>query len=94
MMPFFFLGGGLARYRFGLALLEGNFVQWLGTISYSLYLSHSVALRLGEVLFGYYDPVIILPAVLPFAWLVWRGVEQPSITLSRSLAIAPKTVAS
>jgi len=75
--------------KFG-AFLQGKLVQWLGKISYSLYLIHAVViLSLINWLYPRLSfPVIVaisVPIIFISAALLNKFVEQPSITLSRRL---------
>jgi peptidoglycan/LPS O-acetylase OafA/YrhL len=76
---FFLAGARLAGWSPRVALLEGRTCQWLGKVSFSLYLSHWPLL----VAFG---PIVGGLLCLPVAWIVWRIVERPSIAISRRLA--------
>ena len=65
--------------------------QWLGRVSYSLYLTHTVVLlSLVHALHGIVGHEWIVLAVLPLslvvAGLYWRAVENPSMKLGRYLA--------
>jgi peptidoglycan/LPS O-acetylase OafA/YrhL len=77
-----FLSGGEYRSR----VLEAAPVQWLGKISYSLYLVHFPLLALAVRFWGPWGGVAALPAIFAVAWLLWRLVERPSIQLSRWVA--------
>jgi peptidoglycan/LPS O-acetylase OafA/YrhL len=82
-LAFFLAGAALSHVDFRSVFLEAPPAQWLGKISYSLYLSHWPLLRLSVLLMGKPGLLLAIPLVFPFAWLVWRLVEQPSIRLSR-----------
>ncbi len=86
----FVAGAGLSRTGLHSALLESAVPQWLGRISYSLYLSHWLILHASAEAFGW--PGVLVGAVLcfPAGWCVWRWVERPSIRLSR--AVSPSGV--
>jgi peptidoglycan/LPS O-acetylase OafA/YrhL len=73
------LPGQKARSRF----LENPLSQWLGKVSYSLYLSHWLVIKLCCQLFGLPGVALGTALAAPVAWLVWRTVEKPSIDLSR-----------
>lgn len=88
MFPLFFAGSYLARVDIKNRLLESTIPQWLGKISYSLYLSHFMVLTLAVRAFGRWGGVWAAPAALLVGWLVWRFVEHPSIRLSRRLGAA------
>jgi peptidoglycan/LPS O-acetylase OafA/YrhL len=75
---------GTGTTRFGPAgLLALPPMQFIGKISYSLYLVHWPLLVVPAVLWGWRDPlplwVTLLLAVVavPLAWLLWRFVEEP-----------------
>jgi peptidoglycan/LPS O-acetylase OafA/YrhL len=64
--------------------------QWLGTISFSLYLTHEpIVIAFGYLLQGLPPVVPIILAMvvaLPTAWLFYRFVEKPSHMLAKKLA--------
>ncbi len=78
---FFVLGGYLARYRFDFDPLNWAIPQWLGKISYSLYLTHVVVFGACAAL--PYAAVIQIPLALLVGWLVWATIETRSIVWSR-----------
>lgn len=53
--------------------------QWLGKVSFSLYITHFAVLILGATLTQ--DPrlgaALMLPLTLPVAWLCWKFIEDP-----------------
>jgi peptidoglycan/LPS O-acetylase OafA/YrhL len=62
----------------------------VGMISYSLYLTHALVLwELGDTLPALEDspllPVVVCPPALAFAWLFFRLLERPFITLARQV---------
>lgn len=70
-------------------------VRFLGTVSFSLYLTHAVVVGGLEALLprlGVVSPlvqsVVALAASLVFAVAFWRVVERPSIGLSRRVGVA------
>jgi peptidoglycan/LPS O-acetylase OafA/YrhL len=75
----FFAIGSAMRGIPRLAWDGGRLAQWLGRISYSLYLCHWPLL----VTFG---PWLGVPICFAVAWVIWLTVEQPSITASRRVA--------
>ena len=80
---FFIIGSHLSDRAMASSLLERAAVQWLGRISYSLYLSH--VLVIGALKFeapGVWMYVAI-PVSLAVAHVLCVAVEQPSIALSR-----------
>jgi len=80
---YFLIGAVLSRWEFHSRLLSSTVPQWLGRISYSLYLSHWLVFVLAERYFGGWGVVAAIPLAFLVAWLVWRFVETPSIRLSR-----------
>jgi peptidoglycan/LPS O-acetylase OafA/YrhL len=84
----FVLGGYLSSGTYRNAWLESRPVQWLGKVSYSLYLTHWLVLKAAAGLVGRWGAVAALPAVFLVAWAVWRVVEQPSIAWSRAVGRA------
>ncbi len=77
-MACFATGARLSGVAWRCAALEHPVAQWLGCVSYSLYLTHWVVLQ-------------VLPlwaaalAILPVGWAVWWAVERPSIAVSRTV---------
>jgi peptidoglycan/LPS O-acetylase OafA/YrhL len=74
------------------AALSHGFANWLGKISYSLYLVHLlVLLTLVHLFFGKMPlPYILLSTVLLsalLAELTHRAIEKPSMDLGRRLAL-------
>jgi peptidoglycan/LPS O-acetylase OafA/YrhL len=76
--------GGTGATRFGpVGLLALPPMQFIGKISYSLYLVHWPLIVIPQVLVGWREPlplwVTLLLAVVavPLAWLLWRFVEEP-----------------
>jgi peptidoglycan/LPS O-acetylase OafA/YrhL len=59
---------------------------WLGKISYSLYLTHAVVMRVAFSLGGPWAVAASVPAVFAAAWLIWWAVERPSINWSRRVS--------
>ena len=84
-----FIGGAyFAPTVYTSRFLESAIPQWLGRISYSLYLSNWIVLTVAKRAFGPWGGVAALPAVLLVAYLVWRLVERPSIMASRRIGRA------
>lgn len=91
--------GGAAPGRFGpAALLAARPMQFLGTISYSLYLVHWPMLMLAKTAAGERNP-LPLPVTLglallcvPLAWLSYRFVEEPCRRARWTWAIKPRRV--
>lgn len=80
---YFLIGAFLSRWDFHNRFLSSAVPQWLGRISYSLYLTHWLVFALANRYFGGWGVVASVPAAFLVAWLVWRFVERPSIGLSR-----------
>jgi peptidoglycan/LPS O-acetylase OafA/YrhL len=77
--------GGAARPRFGAGLvLDRRPMQFVGAISYSLYLVHWPMLVLAQAAIGYYTPLpvwagaLVAAAAVPVAWALYRFVETPA----------------
>ena len=81
----FVAGAFLARSRFRCRLVETALPQWLGRISYSLYLTHWLVLEAAIRNLGPWGGVAAIPAAFLVAWMVWLGVEQPSIRAARRI---------
>jgi peptidoglycan/LPS O-acetylase OafA/YrhL len=77
---FFFLGAYLSRFAIRWAPLEGRVPQWLGRISYSLYICHQPIL-----VFSRLPLWASMPLALLVAELLTRTVEAWSIQASRKV---------
>lgn len=86
--PLFIGGAYLAPLTYRSRIFESTIPQWLGRISYSLYLTHWLVLRLATQAFGVWGAIAALPVVFAVAWLVWWGVERPSIAASHTIGKA------
>ena len=73
----FLIGSRFRDYAPVVGRMNGPAPQWLGKVSYSLYLSHVPVI----MAFG----ACGLPLILPVAWCVWWAVERPSIAWSRAV---------
>jgi peptidoglycan/LPS O-acetylase OafA/YrhL len=82
----FVAGAALSRLNFRSPLLESAVPQFLGRISYSLYLTHWLVLRALTQAFGWPGTLIGIPLSFVVAWGIWWAVEAPSIRLSRAVA--------
>ena len=82
---YFLIGAFLSRWDFRNRFLSAAGPQWLGRISYSLYLSHWLVFVLANRYFGGWGVVASIPVAFVVAWVVWRFVEAPSIRLSRRI---------
>ena len=86
-----FLGGAfVAGIEWRNRLLESALPQWLGKVSYSLYLSHCLVLALASRAFGPWGGVAAIPAMLVVAWIVWRVLEAPCVRLSQRIGRGPR----
>jgi peptidoglycan/LPS O-acetylase OafA/YrhL len=80
---YFVLGSYLSKLTLDEKYFSGAFTQWLGKISYSLYLTHLLAIAACRYHFPGIAIYIAIPASLAAAYFVWFVVERPSIWLSR-----------
>jgi peptidoglycan/LPS O-acetylase OafA/YrhL len=84
LMPFIFIAGAfLSRADFRNSFLESVIPQWLGKISYSLYLSHLLVITAIMAVFGAWGSALAIPVSLLVGWGLWITIEKPSIRLSR-----------
>ena len=90
----FVAGAGLSRTGLRSPVLESGVPQWLGRISYSLYLTHWLVLR--ALVEGLGSPGAVAGAVLvfPVGWCFWRCLELPSIRASRRVWAGRRAVLS
>ncbi len=86
VLGLFVAGAFLARGTYRSRFLESALPQWLGRVSYSLYLVHFIVLALAVRAFGPWGGVAAIPAAFAAGWLVWWSVERPSIWSSRWVA--------
>lgn len=77
------LGVALAQYPLRWPERLPGVTLWLGRISFSLYLTHAVVMRLAFNAAGPYGVVASLPVVFLVAHATWWAVERPSIEWSR-----------
>ena len=82
---FFVLGAAFANRRLASRWLESAPAQWLGRVSYSLYLSHVLVIKALEIVAPDVWGWLAIPASLAVAEFITRLVEAPSIALSRRL---------
>jgi peptidoglycan/LPS O-acetylase OafA/YrhL len=85
----FVVGAFFAECDFDLSVLNGPVAQWLGRISYSLYLTHLFVVRFCEARWHTPEWLELLLA-LAAAQVVCSVVERPSIDLSRRAGKAVK----
>lgn len=81
----FVLGSYLTRYPFNAAALNWRVPQWLGKISYSLYLTHWIVFAACDAYLPNIGRFVALPLAIVVGYLVWRVVERRSILLSREV---------
>jgi peptidoglycan/LPS O-acetylase OafA/YrhL len=87
---FFMAGASMARLEPRSTFLERAALQWLGKVSYSLYLSHWLVLRIAVDAVGPWGLLLAIPGCFLVAWGVWWAVERPSIALSRRIGRADR----
>lgn len=80
---FFIVGSHLASRAISSPFLESAPVQWLGRVSYSLYLSHVLVIGVLKFHVGHAWIYLAIPLCLLVAQILCVSVEQPSIALSR-----------
>ena len=78
----FVVGGFFADYEFNLPMLNGPVLQWLGRISFSLYMTHLLVVRPAEAYLNASQGLDLVLA-LAVAYAAWLLVEPPSVALSR-----------
>jgi peptidoglycan/LPS O-acetylase OafA/YrhL len=66
--------------------LAARLPQWLGKVSYSLYLSHWPLLQACLLAFGAWGLGVAALLIPGAAWMVWRFVERPSLAMSRLIS--------
>jgi peptidoglycan/LPS O-acetylase OafA/YrhL len=82
-----FLGGAaLSTFEPRSMMLETAAAQWLGKLSYSLYLSHWLVMSAAVMAFGPLGVIAAVPVALLVAQALWWAVERPSMALSRRFA--------
>ena len=87
LAPFFIAGAYAAtRVGFDFAVLNWSAPQWLGKISYSLYLTHAMTIITCKHFLPHFWMLIAIPFSFGVAMVFYRYVEAPSIQLSRALA--------
>ncbi len=79
----FVIGAALSASSPRSPVLESRVPQFLGKISYSLYLTHWLVLETALRRFGFLGMCAAIPLCFPIGWLVWWAVERPSIAASR-----------
>ena len=89
----FVAGAFLSRYDFRNRALESAVPQWIGKISYSLYLTHWLVFKVAQAQFGDIGLLASVPVAFLVGWLVWRCVELPSLQLSRRVDAWATTMA-
>jgi peptidoglycan/LPS O-acetylase OafA/YrhL len=83
----FVLGARLSLYKApSISLLNSAICQFVGRISYSLYISHWAVVVFLATHFGNLSLALTIPASLLVATAVWFTVERQSIEWSRALA--------
>jgi peptidoglycan/LPS O-acetylase OafA/YrhL len=85
LCAFFVLGITLAQYRIRLPSHVPKALHGIGVISYSLYLTHQLVISVVEPIGGANAVAASLPLMLFVAWVAWRLIELPSISMSRAI---------
>ena len=80
---FFIIGSHLSSRAMASRVLESAPVQWLGRISYSLYLSHVLTMAVLKFQAPGLWIYLAIPVSLAVAHVLCLAVEQPSIAISR-----------
>ncbi|HEY4268624.1 MAG TPA: acyltransferase family protein [Galbitalea sp.] len=90
---------GAVPARFGPSLLLTlRPLQFIGLISYSIYLVHWPILVLVQARVGYYNPLpvwgttLLVAASIPVAWLLYRFVENPARRATWLIHSVPRTL--
>ena len=83
---FFICGAFASRWTFRNRWLESAPAQFVGRISYSLYLSHWLVFALARRALGENGPIAAIPLACLVGWLIWRFVEAPTTRLSQHIA--------
>jgi len=83
----FAVGVAVSQYDVKLPDAPG-WAAWFGKQAYSLYLTNWLVLEAFARAFGDTGALYAIPAVFFVSWTVWRGVERPSIRLSRRASAA------
>ncbi len=81
---FFLLGSFLSTRTFDVPLLNTKLPQWLGKVSYSLYLTHCIVMGVCDYQWPALAPYIQIPLSLLVAYLACVLIELPSIALARA----------
>jgi peptidoglycan/LPS O-acetylase OafA/YrhL len=81
----FILGAASASCEPRSIMLEHKIPQYLGTISFSLYMIHPLVIELIVACLGHSAALLGLPASIGAAALLYRYVEEPSIRWSRAI---------
>lgn len=84
---FFIVGAALADRKLASRWLESAPAQWLGRVSYSLYLSHTLVIWGLRIVAPSCWGWLAIPASFAVAEILARLVEAPSIALSRLVGI-------
>lgn len=80
---FFVVGSYATRFKFDFAVLNSRFCQWLGKISFSLYLTHTIVIGVCKFHFPSIWEYIAIPLCFVVAAAFWIAVEKPSLWASR-----------
>jgi peptidoglycan/LPS O-acetylase OafA/YrhL len=83
---FFVFGSYCTKFPFNVGFLNKRIPQWLGKISYSLYLTHWIVIIVCNFHIPSIATYVQIPLCLAVAQLTWMTIENPSILLSRYVA--------
>jgi peptidoglycan/LPS O-acetylase OafA/YrhL len=74
---FLLLGIAASQFKIELPRYAPAPAIWLGKVSYSLYLTHAIVMRVAFHFGGKWAVLASLPVVFAVAWATWRLIELP-----------------
>jgi exopolysaccharide production protein ExoZ len=94
-MPALMLVTGLTAIERDGGLPENPVLKSLGDASYSIYLTHTLAMGAAALTLGIWDTPYFPPVAFVVGtgagWLVWRFIETPVLAALRRPVLAPAT---